>query len=77
MSGSKKSSGPAIPAVPPALPGPTLNVSPTPQPAPGHLELLSQQINQGFPSLGQSDLLRNMQSTYKPVAAPIRRQRPR
>ena len=43
---------------------------PTPQPVPGHLELLSQQINQGYPSLGQADLLRNMQSTYRPAPGP-------
>ena len=70
MSGSKKSSGQAIPKEPAALPGPELNVPPTPQPVPGHLELLSQQINQGFPSLGQADLLKNMQSTYRPAAGP-------
>ena len=39
-------------------------------PVPGHLELLSQQINQGFPSLAQADLLKHMQSTYKPAAGP-------
>ena len=70
MSGSKKSSGPAMPKEPAALPGPALNVPPTPQPQPGHLELLSQQINQGYPSLSQADLLKNMQSAYKPVSGP-------
>ena len=70
MSGSKKSSGPAIPPLPPALPGPALTVPPTPQPVPGHLELLSQQLHQGFPSLGQADLLKSMQSTYRPATGP-------
>ena len=70
MSGGKKSSGPAIPAEPAALPGPTLNVPPTPQSVPGHLELLAQQIHQGFPSLGEADLLKNMQSAYRPAAGP-------
>ena len=70
MSGSKKSSGPAIPKEPAALPGPILNVPPTPQPMPGQLELLAQQLHQGYPSMGQADLLKHMQATYRPPGPP-------
>ena len=69
MSGSKKNKNKTV-ATPdqPALPGPTYPAIPAPQPMPGQLELLAQQINQGYPSMGSADLLKHLQSVYKPPA---------
>jgi hypothetical protein len=44
--------------------------TPPPQSMPGQLELIAQQLHQGYPSMDQGALLKQLQDIYKPTPAP-------